>query len=168
MFWTLSLAIATGMRTMTAMAVVCWAAYLGYLPVQGTWAFWTANLATVIVFTVLALGEYVGDTLPRTPNRTDLFPLLARLFFGVLIGVLIATVMGQPKIGGILLGVLGVLIGAYGGFRVRMLAARIVRHDLPVALIESGLALWLSMHALQEICIEFSKYAVPAVLYAPR
>ena len=29
----------TGLRTMTPMAVLCWFAYFGYLPVQNTWAF---------------------------------------------------------------------------------------------------------------------------------
>ena len=60
----------TGLRTFTPMAVVCWFAYRGDLDVAGTWGFWCAKPVTVIVFTVLALGEVVGDKLPQTPNRT--------------------------------------------------------------------------------------------------
>ena len=72
------LGVVTGLRTMTPMAVLCWFAYTTDLPVQGTWAFWTAKLVSVIIFTVLAAGEYFGDKLPRTPNRTDPGPLAAR------------------------------------------------------------------------------------------
>ena len=56
------------MSSMTPIAVVCWAAWLGWLPLEGTWAFWTAKLVSAIVFTVLAVGEWVGDTLPVTPK----------------------------------------------------------------------------------------------------
>src|ERR1700712_5483397 len=111
MFWTIILAVSTGMRTMTAIAGICWLAYLGYLPVQGTWAFWTAKLVSVIVFTVLALGEYLVDTLPNTPSRRDWRLVMARLSFGVLAGVIVATALDQPKAGGVILGVIGALIG---------------------------------------------------------
>jgi uncharacterized membrane protein len=158
MFWTILLGIATGMRTMTAIAVVCWAAYMGYLPVEGTWAAWTANIVSPIVFTVLALGEYVGDTLPRTPSRTALFPLTARLCFGVLVGVLIATALEQPKAGGVLLGAIGALIGTYGGHRVRAFGARVVGRDLPVALGESALAVAFSVLAVAHIRIQITTY----------
>jgi uncharacterized membrane protein len=168
MFWAIALAVATGMRAMTPMAVICWAAYFGYLPVEGTWAFWTAKLVTVIVFTVLALGEYVGDTLPRTPNRTELLGVSARLSFAVLAGVLVATVLGQPKAGGVLLGVIGALIGTYGGYWVRVFVARLVRRDWPVALVGSALALALAMHAVQEISGEANRFAFPAVIRIPR
>ncbi len=80
------LGVVTGMRTMTAMAVLCWFAYLGYLPLDGTWASWAAKLVTAIIFTVLRLGEFVVDKLPKTPNRTAPGPLLARLVFGGLVG----------------------------------------------------------------------------------
>jgi uncharacterized membrane protein len=167
MFWIICLGIATGMRTMTGIAVVCWAAYFGWLPVQGTWAFWTAKLVSVIVFTVFALGEYVVDTLPTTPSRTAPFPLTARLSFGILVCVVMATVLVQPKAGGVILGVLGALIGAYGGRRVRALGARLVGRDLPVALVESGLALGLSVLTAWSIHAQILGYTDPA-LVTPR
>ncbi len=67
MLWIVVLGIATGARSMTAMAVVCWFGYLQLLPLHGTWAFWVGNIISAIIFTVLAVGEYVGDTLPRIP-----------------------------------------------------------------------------------------------------
>ncbi len=168
MFWTILLGIATGMRTMTAIAAVCWAAYLGYLPVEGTWAAWTGKLATAIIFSVLALGEYIGDTLPRAPSRTDVGPLAARIGFAALVGVIVATVLGQPKAGGVLLGVGGALIGAYGGYRARMFGARLAGRDLPVALVESAVALGLAAWALAHIYMEIVAGANPPVLLLPR
>jgi uncharacterized membrane protein len=164
MFWTIFLGIATGMRTMTAIAVVCWAAYLGYLPVEGTWAFWTAKLVSVIVFTVFALGEYVGDTLPSTPSRKKLPLVAGRLSFAVLVGIIVATSLGQPKAGGVLLGVMGALIGIYGGYRVRMWGARLVGRDLPVALTESALAVGFSVLAMVHIHSEIVTYASRAAI----
>jgi len=82
MSWLLAiplLGVATGLRSLTGIAVLCWFAYLGYLPVGGTWASWTASVAAVAVFTVLAIGEYIVDKLPHTPDRTAPGPLLARL-----------------------------------------------------------------------------------------
>src|SRR5665213_1862799 len=148
MFWTILLATATGMRTLTAITVICWAAYLGFLPVEGTWASWMASLAAVILLTGLALGEYVGDTLPRTPSRKA-WPLVAgRLGAGILVGVAIATVLGQPKAGGVIFGVVGALIGTSCGYRVRMFVARVVERALPMALLESFVALAFSVIAV--------------------
>jgi uncharacterized membrane protein len=167
MFWTIILATSTGMRTMTAIAGLCWMAYLGYLPVQGTWAFWTAKLVSVIVFTILALGEYIGDTLPNTPSRRDWPLVLARLSFGVLVCVIVATVLEQPKAGGAILGVIGALIGTYGGYRVRMYGAKLVGRDLPVAIAESALAVGLAALALMHVYVESVTYGNPNLLQLP-
>src|SRR5260370_20696171 len=111
------LGVVTGLRTMTQMLVLCWFAYKGNLPVDGTWAFWTERLATAIVFTVLAAGEFIGDKLPRTPNRTDPGPLLARLVFGGLVGAIAATSLDGSVVEGVFLGVAaGVLWARGGGF----------------------------------------------------
>jgi uncharacterized membrane protein len=155
--WILLLGVATGMRTMTAMAMLCWFAYLQVLPQSG-WALWTASLVAVIVFTVLALGEYIGDTLPQTPSRLSPGPLTARLVFGALAGALGAHAMLEPVAGGLILGVSGALIGAYGGFYARRAAARWAGRDLPVALCGSLLALffafWAARTLHQEAVIE--------------
>jgi uncharacterized membrane protein len=151
MFWVIFLGIATGMRSMTAIAAVCCAAYIGWLPVENTWAAWCAKLVSVMIFAVLALGEYVGDTLPKTPKRTDLGPLAARCVFAMLAGVICATALGQPKAGGVILGLIGALIGAYAGMAVRLRLAKQCGRDLPVALVESALALAICALALVRI-----------------
>lgn len=152
MVWVLAiplLGMMTGLRTMTPMAVLCWFAYRGDLPVDGTWAFWTAKLVTAIVFTVLALGEYVGDKLPQTPNRTAPGPLMARVAFAGLVGAICATGVDGPVVEGVLLGVAGALAGAFLGYQIRKhLVEWSGRADWNVAIVEDGLAILLSVYAM--------------------
>jgi uncharacterized membrane protein len=143
------LGLVTGMRTFTPMAVLCWFAYFGYLPVGETWASWTAKMVTAIVFTVLALGELVGDKLPRTPSRTALLPLIFRLAFGGLIGAIVAAGLNGSGVEGVILGMLGVAVGAFGGFLVRReLVLRLGCKDWPVALVEDASAIVFAVFAL--------------------
>lgn len=146
MYWTTALGVATGMRSMTGMAVMCWFAWLGLLPQHG-WGFWAGNIVSVIVFTVLALGEYWGDTQTFIPNRTDAGPLGARIVFGGIVAGLAAHATLAPTAGGVLFGVVGALIGAFGGIRLRLWAAKKIGRDLPVALAESAFALGLALYS---------------------
>lgn len=143
------LGVATGMRTMTPIAAICWFAWRGELPLADTWAFWTAKPASVIVFTLFAIGEYVGDKLARTPARIEMFPLVARLAFGGLVGALIATALNGSAIEGILLGVINAFLGAFAGFFVRrVIVERTGWLDRNVALGEDALCLSLTIVAL--------------------
>ncbi len=151
MIWSILLGITAGARTMTAIAVICWAAYFGWLPVHGTWAFWTAYLVSPIVFSVLALGEYIGDTLPNTPSRTAPMLLLGRMAFGILDCVIVATALHEPKAGGVVFGLVGALIGAFGGLRLRLWLGRLFGRDLPAALLESAAALLFALIAVHAI-----------------
>jgi uncharacterized membrane protein len=135
------LGVTTGLRAMTPMAVLCWFAYLGYLPLEGTWAAWMASATAVVVFTVLALAEIVADKLPRAPDRISLGPLTARLVFGGLIGSIAATAMIGPGLEGVLLGVVGAALGAFAGFMVRRdMVERIGCAEWKVALVEDLIA----------------------------
>jgi uncharacterized membrane protein len=143
------LGVVTGMRSMTAMAVLCWFAYRGDLSLDGTWASWAAKLATVIIFTVLALGEFVADKLPKTPNRTAIGPLLARVVIGGLIGAIVATGLNGSEFEGVILGVGGALIGTFGGFLVRReIVLRLGCKDWPVALVEDASAILCAVLAM--------------------
>jgi uncharacterized membrane protein len=143
------LGLVTGMRTFTPMAVLCWFAYRGHLPVDGTWAFWTAKLVTAIVFTVLAFAELIGDKLPKTPSRTALGPLIARLVFGVLIGAIVATGLYGSEVESIILSVLGVVVGAFGGYLIRReIVAQLGCKDWPVALLEDASAILCAVFAM--------------------
>jgi uncharacterized membrane protein len=146
------LGFATGLRTFTPMAVLCWFAHLGYLPVEGTWAAWTARLGFAILFTALALGEYVGDKLPHTPNRTSPAPLLARVIFSALGGSICAIAMHGAGLEGILLAVAGALAGAFAGFMIRRdIVHKLGCADWPIALVEDLTALLTAMFALHVI-----------------
>jgi uncharacterized membrane protein len=146
------LGVATGLRSMTGMAVLSWFAYLGYLPVGGTWAGWAASVASVAVFTVLAVGEYIADKLPRTPNRTAPGPLLARLVLGGLAGSICATAMTGPGLEGVLLGVAGAALGAFSGFMVRRdIVASLGCPDWPVAVAEDLIAIGCAIFSLHVV-----------------
>jgi uncharacterized membrane protein len=139
-----------GLRSMTAIAVLCWFSRLQLLPQSG-WANWTGYLVVVLVFTVFAVGEYVVDTLPNTPSRTAPVGLGARVVFGALAGGLAAHGVFEPTAGGVLFGVIGALVGTYGGHRVRMYWAKALGRDLPVALGESALALALAVFSCWQL-----------------
>ena len=146
----LLLGVVTGMRSMTAIAALCWAIWLGFIPEYG-WATWPAHFFVVILFTLAAFGEYYVDTLPKTPRRTDIGPALARVVIGALIGALAATAIHEPLAGGIIFGAIGAIIGTWGGFFVRMSVARVFRRDLPAALLESVSAIVIAVLALAKL-----------------
>jgi uncharacterized membrane protein len=143
------LGLVTGMRTMTAMMVLCWFAYIGHLPVDDTWASWSAKLVTAIIFTVLAIGEYIVDKLPKTPNRTAPGPLIARLVFAGLVGAIVAAGLNGSGIEGVILSVGGALVGAFAGFLIRReIVIRLKSKDWPVALAEDASAVLLAVFAM--------------------
>ncbi|WP_260702870.1 DUF4126 family protein [Edaphobacter flagellatus] len=113
------LGFVTGMRTMTPIAVLCWFAYLGYLPVSGSWAWWCAKLPVAIAFTVLALLEYVADKLYLSPRPTRPFVLTGRIFIGGLVGAILASGLNASGIEGGLLCTLGAIAGAFCAYQLR-------------------------------------------------
>jgi uncharacterized membrane protein len=143
------LGLVTGMRTFTPIAILCWFAYAGRFSLTDTWASWAAKLITAIIFTLLALGEYVGDKHPKAQNRTAPGPLAARLIFGGLVGAIVATGLEGSAIEGIILAVGGTLVGAFGGFLIRKeLVLRSGGKDWPVAVAEDISALLLAVMAM--------------------
>src|SRR6202040_3506701 len=109
----------TGLRSLTAPAVVCWAAYLGWLHFSGTRLAFIDRPVTLIVFTLLALGELIADKLPNTPARTGPLGLIARSVMGGLGGVALATSAGGSLPVPAIVGVIGALVGTLAGYNVR-------------------------------------------------
>jgi uncharacterized membrane protein len=143
------LGVVTGMRSMTAMAVLCWFAYRGDLSLDDTWAAWAAKLVTAIIFTVLALAELAADKLPKTPNRTAPGPLVVRVVMGGLVGAIVAAGLNGSEFEGVILGVGGALIGTFGGFLIRReLVLRYGGKDWPVALVEDASAIICAVFAM--------------------
>jgi uncharacterized membrane protein len=137
----LLIGVVAGLRSLTAPAVVAWAAFLGWIDLHGTWASWMANIITVIVFTVLAVGELVNDKLPKTPARTAPPVFAARILTGGFAGAVLGawphwtfTALGA--------GVIGAVLGTLGGYQARKrLVAASGGRDLPVALLEDAVAI---------------------------
>ena len=138
----------TGNRTMTPIAVLCWFGWGRHLGAHDTWGFWATYKITAIVFTVFALGEYIGDKLPNTPNRTAILPLIARLAFGGLCGALATIPLHGAVIEGALLGILAAFAGTFLGYHLRLfLVKNMGFKDLYVALAEDVTTILLAVFA---------------------
>jgi uncharacterized membrane protein len=136
----LLLGIVAGLRTMTAPAVASWSAHLGLLSVSGTWLSFMGHAITPWVFTVLALGELVVDQLPSTPSRKVPYQFGGRIVSGALCGATVGIGSGQLVVG-IILGVVGAVIGTFGGAAARGKMAASFGSDRPAALIEDAVAI---------------------------
>jgi uncharacterized membrane protein len=152
MSWLLAIPLlgaVTGLRSMMSMAVLCWFVYKGHMVLDGSWDAWATKLPTAILFTVLAVGELIADKLPRTPNRTSPGPLLVRIVMGGLVGALVADGLNGPGFEGVFLGVVGALIGAFGGFLIRReVVERGNGSDWPVAVVEDAIAIGCAVLAM--------------------
>ena len=105
----------TGLRSLTAPAAVCWGAYLDWLHLGGTRLAFMGRSAALIVFTLLALFELINDKLPKTPARTALPGLSARVLMGAFCGSALAVSAGGSLIGAAISGIVGALAGTFGG-----------------------------------------------------
>jgi uncharacterized membrane protein len=130
-----------GLRSLTAPAITAWAAYLGWLKLQGSLAL-IGSIFSVAIFTLLAVVELVADKLPKTPNRTSPPGLIARIIMGGLTGACIAASGGYGAIIGAVLGALGGIVGCFGGYQARTgLVKALGTRDTYVALIEDVIAI---------------------------
>src|SRR6266404_7283059 len=131
-----------GLRTMTALAVVAWAANRHWLNLHSSPLAFMGSTAAVAVFTVLALGELVVDKLPSTPNRTKLLGLIGRSVTGGLSGAAVAASGAQSIALGAGLGVAGAIAGAFAGHEVRERLVRALKvPDFVAALLEDAVAI---------------------------
>jgi uncharacterized membrane protein len=138
--------VTTGLRCMTAPAVVAWAAHLGWINLSGSPLAFIGSVWAVALFTLLALTEYVVDQLPSTAARTTAGPLTIRIVMGLLTGACLATGEGASAWVGALIGALGAIAGAFGGYQARV---RLVRGlhvpDAAVAIPEDLVAVGLGL-----------------------
>jgi uncharacterized membrane protein len=107
--------VVAGLRSMTAPAVVSWAARLGWLHVEDTGLAFLGFTITPYILSVLAIGELIADKLPKTPSRKAPGPFAGRILTGALCGAALG-VTSQALIGGLLAGVLGGVAGTLGGY----------------------------------------------------
>jgi uncharacterized membrane protein len=135
----------TGLRSMTPITAISWAARMGWLHLEGTWLAFLGYSATPYILTVLALGELVADKLPKTPSRKAPLGFGGRIVTGALSGAAIGGSNGELVIG-LIAGVIGAIAGTFGGyeFRFRLVKASGGR-DLPIALLEDAIAIFGSL-----------------------
>ena len=134
--------IIAGLRSLTAPAVVAWAAQRGWLNVHGTSLSFMGSTAAVAIFTILAVVELVTDQLPSTPARTNPPGLIARILLGGLSGAAIALAGGQSAAVGACLGAVGGVVGAFVGYQVRTGLVRALKTpDVVIAVLEDLVAI---------------------------
>ena len=135
----LLIGVVAGLRSLTAPAVVAWAAFLHWINLSHTWASWVGHLVTVIVFTLLAAGELVVDKLPKTPPRIAPPSFAARIISGAFSGAVLGTAWGYTwsALGA---GAVGAALGTVGGYeaRTRLTSAR--GHGTAIAVVEDAVA----------------------------
>jgi uncharacterized membrane protein len=137
----LLIGIVCGLRSMTAPAVVCWGAHLGWLDLMGTPLSFMGSVIALVLFTIFAVGELIADKTPKIPRRIDAFPLLVRLVFGGLCGAALAAAGHAGLAVGAVAGAVGGAIGAFAGYHARRaLTVEGRLPDLPVALLEDLIA----------------------------
>lgn len=137
----LLIGIAAGLRAMTPLAVTSWAAWLGRLPVKGTWIAFMGYHYTPYVLTLAAVAELVTDKLPTTPSRKMPSPFIARIVSGALTGAVVGAA-GHMMLPGLVAGSVGAVVGTLGGYEFRMRLAKATGgRDLPIALLEDIIAI---------------------------
>jgi uncharacterized membrane protein len=139
--WAFLIGVIAGLRSMTAPAVVSWAARMGWLHLESTPLAFLGYAVTPYIFTVLAIGELIADKLPKTPSRKTPGPFIGRIVTGALSGAALGAA-SQSLTGGLVAGALGGVAGTLAGYEFR---SRLVKatggKDLPIALLEDLIAI---------------------------
>ncbi|HEX2917984.1 MAG TPA: DUF4126 domain-containing protein [Edaphobacter sp.] len=131
-----------GLRSMTAPAIVCAAAYLRWIHPEGTPLAFMASVAALWVFTICAVGELIVDKLPNTPARTAPMGLIARALTGGLSGATLAASSGKSIAIGAVLGAVGGIAGAFAGYNIRHgIVVHMNMPDIVIAVIEDLLTI---------------------------
>jgi len=141
--------VVAGLRTMTAPAMVSWAARLGWINLQGTPLAFLGAAVTPWIFTAAAIGELVADKLPKTGSRKAPGPFVARIVMGALCGAAIGAA-SHALAAGLVLGALGAVAGTLGGYEFRARLARAAGKDLPIALLEDAIAIALAFWIVRQ------------------
>lgn len=136
----LLIGVVAGLRAAVAPAAISWAAFLGWLPLEGTWASFMGHWIAVVVLTLAALAELFNDQRPGTGSRKAPDQLGARLISGGFSGAVLGTV-GAALVGGLVAGVVGAAVGTYAGYELRRMLAGAFGQDRPAAFIEDAIAI---------------------------
>ncbi len=141
------LGVTSGLRALLGVAVVSWAAHLGYLHLEHTWLAFLGYTITPYILSLVAIGELVNDKLPKTPSRLIPPQFITRVVTGSLCGVAVGLATGNLIVG-LIAGLAGSVAGTFGGAKARGFGAKLVGRDLPAALVEDAIAVGLSVIAV--------------------
>jgi uncharacterized membrane protein len=138
----LGIGIVAGLRSLTAPAAVSWAAHLHRLDLRDSPLALLGDTIPVYTISALGLAELIGDKLPSTPNRTSALPMVFRALSGAMCGASLCISANRFILAGALLGGLGAINGAFGGFHARRLLVKYLKvGDTAIALAEDALAI---------------------------
>jgi uncharacterized membrane protein len=140
----LGIGIVAGLRSLTAPAVVAWAAHLNWLNLHGSPLAFMGSTVSVAIFSLLAIGELIADKTPIIGKRTAPAPLIARVVTGGLCGACLCAAAGKSLLVGTLFGGIGGFVGAFLGYGIRK---RLDLHikDFLVAISEDVVAVGLAL-----------------------
>ena len=117
LFLAFGIGVVSGLRSMTAPAIVAWAAHLGWISLSGSHLAFMGSAWAVGVFTLGALAEFVADQLPTT-----------------------------PALAGALIGAIGAIAGGFGGCQARVgLVQGLHVPDIAIAIPEDLIAIGLGL-----------------------
>jgi len=141
----LGIGFAAGLRALTPPAVVAWAVHLGWVNLNNSPLAFMGSTIAVVIFSLLAVFELIGDVRPRTPKRTTPMPLVARILMGGLCGACICAATNQLIFIGAILGGVGGIIGAFAGYEIRRrLVSALNIKDIFIALLEDVVTIGLA------------------------
>lgn len=130
-----------GLRSMTAPAVVAWAARWKWLDLHNSLLAFMGSAVAAYVLAAAAIIEIVVDKLPNTPSRKAALGLTARIVFGGLSGAAICVAGNQAIVIGALLGVAGGVAGGFLGYEVRTRLVKALNvPDFVIAVLEDAFA----------------------------
>jgi uncharacterized membrane protein len=136
-----AIGVIAGLRAMTAPMVVSWAAHLHWINLQGSPLAFMGSIITAAILTLAAAGEIVNDKLPKTGPRTAPPAVVTRMITGALAAATLTAGAGGSLWVGALLGVIGALVGTFGGYQVRTRTVKAFGlPDFVIALVEDVIA----------------------------
>jgi uncharacterized membrane protein len=137
-----AIGLIAGLRSMTAPAVVSWAARWRWLDLQHSYIAFLGSAAAAYVLAAAAIVELVVDKLPRAPSRKAPLGLIARIVLGGMSGAALCAAAHQSVALGAVLGGLGGVTGGFAGYEVRTrLAKALTIPDFVIGLLEDVVAI---------------------------
>lgn len=135
-----ALGLATGSRASAALTALTWTT-------NRSDPAWLSHPVTRAAASAMSAGESVGDQLPSAPSRLEPAGLVPRLALGGFAGAVLARRYNSSMWSGAAIAIGGALAGAYGGVRLRALAAAKLGSDHPGAVVEDAAVVGLGAFA---------------------